>query len=273
MASSLPHTLPSEALASFVRDGYLVLPHFFTKVECRALIDQAATLIAAFDPSTSATTFSTEDEVESRDAYFLGSGDKIRFFWETKAKVINKIGHALHALDPVYRTFSTAPKLASLCQALGQANPTIVQSMHIFKSAEVGGKVDWHQDETYLSASPGGVLGLWVALEDATEANGCLWALPGAHRSGLKKRFVRDGMKTTTEELDPVPWDTSAKVPLPVPQGSIIVLHGLLPHMSEPNTSPASRHAYTLHLMDHGATFSPSNWLRPAPLRLQNELI
>jgi phytanoyl-CoA hydroxylase len=65
--------------------------------------------------------------------------------------------------------------------------------------------------------------------------------------------------------LDPTPLPSAGLVPLEVPKGTLIVLHGLLPHGSAPNRSARSRHAYTLHVIDGRARYRPDNWLRRAP--------
>jgi phytanoyl-CoA hydroxylase len=54
-------------------------------------------------------------------------------------------------------------------------------------------------------------------------------------------------------------------VPLEAPQGTLIVLHGLLPHLSGPNRSARSRHAYALHVIDAAARYSADNWLQRGP--------
>lgn len=271
-------TFSPESLERFQQDGYLILKDFLSVKECQEFINQAANLVKEFDPKESSTIFSTTvDNTEARDAYFLHSGDKIRFFWEKdvfhsngslrvpKEKGINKIGHALHDLDPVFSRLSRLPQIKTLLQALKWIDPLIVQSMYIFKQPERGGEVVWHQDQTYLETSPGTILGLWMALEDATIENGCLWAIPGEHQAGLKKRFVRQNLKTSTEVLDDSPWDEGKKISLEVPQGSVILLHGLLPHKSEENLSAKSRQAYTLHFMERTWQFSPQNWLQRDP--------
>ena len=79
--------------------------------------------------------------------------------------------------------------------------------MYIFKPPEIGGEVLCHQDATYLHTEPASVVGLWFALEDATCENGCLWALPGGHKQGLKSRFRRDGeVGLTLDVTDDTPW-------------------------------------------------------------------
>ena len=143
--------------------------------------------------------------------------------------------------------------------------PLLLQSMYIFKQPRIGGEVVCHQDAAFLHTEPISVLGLWFALEDATTENGCLYAAPGGHKGRLRSRFVRDGERTETVLLDDTPLPDQNLVPLEVPKGTLIVLHGLLPHRSSPNRSAKSRHAYTLHVIDARARYSPDNWLRRAP--------
>jgi phytanoyl-CoA hydroxylase len=109
------------------------------------------------------------------------------------------------------------------------------------------------------------VLGLWFALEDATVDNGCLYVAPGGHKGPLRARFVRDGYRTDMVTLDATPLPSEGLVPLEVPEGTLVVLHGLLPHGSTPNRSARSRHAYALHVIDGCARYSPDNWLQRAP--------
>ena len=122
-----------------------------------------------------------------------------------------------------------------------------------------------HQDSTFLYTDPIDIVGLWFALEDATIENGCLWAIPGGHRGGLKSRWVRaeEGMKF--DVLNTAPWPEDQLVPLEVSKGSLILLSGLLPHRSFENRSPRSRHAYTLHLIGGEANYVADNWLQRSP--------
>ena len=134
-----------------------------------------------------------------------------------------------------------------------------------------------HQDATFLWTDPVTVTGLWVALEDATVDNGCLWALPGGHSTvPLAERFHRlggDADGTAFEHLLPGTARTDVDVPeegwvpLEAEAGSVVLLHGLLPHRSSPNTSERSRAAYSLHLVEADAHYPADNWLqRPAEL-------
>ena len=65
--------------------------------------------------------------------------------------------------------------------------------MYIFKQKKVGGAVTSHQDSTFLYTTPKQTcLGLWLALDDATITNGCLWVRPGSHREKTRVKFSRN---------------------------------------------------------------------------------
>ncbi|MEP7340015.1 MAG: phytanoyl-CoA dioxygenase family protein [Acidobacteriota bacterium] len=267
--------LAASQLAAYERDGFLVIENFAAREDCERLKQRAEELVTEFDPQGVISIFTTKDQSRASDEYFLESGDKIRFFFEedafapdgslrqSKEHSINKIGHALHDLDPVFEGFSRQAELAAVAADLGYKHPLLLQSMYIFKQPNIGGEVTCHQDATFLYTEPMTVTGFWFALEDATLENGCLWAIRGGHRLGLKKRFSRaEGGGTKFEVLDDSPWPDDLLVPLEVPTGTLVILHGLLPHMSYANRSPKSRHAYTLHLVDSDAAYPADNWLR-----------
>ena len=275
--------LSPEQIARYERDGFLVLENFVDGEACERLRARAAELVHDFDPKGLISIFSTHEQTRTSDDYFLESGDKIRFFFEqnaflpdgtlrqSKERSINKIGHALHDLDPVFDEFSRTTEIKQLVSDLGITDPLLLQSMYIFKQPRIGGEVSCHQDATFLFTEPLQMVGLWFALEDATVENGCLWAIPGGHKIGLKSRFVRaDGGGTRFEVIDDTPWPEENLCSLEVKKGTVIILHGLLPHLSRENTSARSRHAYTLHFISASAHYPESNWLQRSvemPLR------
>jgi phytanoyl-CoA hydroxylase len=270
--------LTSPQIDRFRDDGFLIVEDFVSQEACDRLRSRAMELVQDFEPKEVASIFSTREQNRLTDSYFLESGDKIRFFFEedaflpdgtlkqTKDRSINKIGHALHELDPDFSAFSRAPVIQELTHDLGIRNPLLLQSMYIFKQPRIGGEVICHQDSTFLYTEPIEIAGLWFALEDSTLENGCLWVLPGGHTLGLKSRWLRDGKgRMKFERLDTQPWHEEKLIPLEVTKGSLIVLHGLLPHKSLANRSARSRHAYTLHVISADCAYPETNWLQRPP--------
>jgi phytanoyl-CoA hydroxylase len=270
--------LDASRLADWERDGYLVLEGAVDPDECDRLRAHVVAGLADADPAANPdlTVFDTGEQGHARDEYFLTSGDVVRWFLEDGAVehgaltrplelAVNKLGHAMHDLDPVFDRFSRTPMLAELASDLGMTDPLLLQSMYIFKQPSIGGEVSCHCDHTFLWTEPQSVIGFWFAIEDATVENGCLWVAPGHHRDPVRTRFRREGDGTVMETLDDTPWPTDALVPVEARKGTMLVLHGSLPHWSGPNTSDRSRHAYTLHLIDGEADYPADNWLRRGP--------
>ncbi|KYO23260.1 phytanoyl-CoA dioxygenase domain-containing protein 1 isoform X1 [Alligator mississippiensis] len=276
-----------QQIQKFHEDGFLVLEEFFTTEECDAMRKQIHKIIADMEvPSHCRTVFSTKEEeqlqAQGSTDYFLTSGDKIRFFFERgvfdkkgeflvpKEKSINKIGHALHAYDPIFKQMTHSSKVQELGRKLSLEKPVVVQSMYIFKQPGIGGEVTPHQDATFLYTEPlGRVLGLWIALEDATQENGCLWFIPGSHTGGVTRRMVRapPGSTPCVQFLgSEQPYEDSQFIPVPISKGGLILIHGEVVHRSELNSSNSSRHVYTFHLMEAKDTiWSRENWLQPTP--------
>jgi len=278
--------LSLDQIAGYHRDGFPPIQDFATPAACQALRERADEIVAAFQPSVHRTIFTTDEQERTSNREFIDSGAGIWCFFEEEAfgpdgelvqdKVlsINKVGHAMHDLDPAFEAFSYTPELAAVAHDVGLADPLALQSMYIFKQPHVGGEVGCHQDAAFLYTDPLSVTGFWFAIEDATLENGCLWAQPGGHLEPLRRVYQRDesapdGGTGTTRFVDlddtPLPAAPADLVPIVAPAGTMVVLHGLLPHWSDVNRSPRSRHAYSLHCISEAADYPSWNWLQRPP--------
>lgn len=279
--------LSDEQIAAFSRDGFLVISDFMGAETRSAVRERAVDLVNAWEPTGENTVFTTEEQERVSNHEFLSSGGKIWCFFEeeafdergelrqSKELSINKIGHAQHDLDDVFEDATYTADLAQVANDIGMVDALALQSMYIFKQPGIGGEVNCHQDGTFLYTEPLSVTGFWFAIEDATLENGCLWAAPGGHKTPLRNVFRRLGTDhdgTTFEELDTTPLPDPAKdlVPLEVPAGTMVILNGKLPHWSDVNRSPVSRHAYTLHCISESTDYPDWNWLqRPDDMPLR----
>ena len=277
--SAASTVLDEDRREAWERDGFVVLPGFVPPDRVESLRRRIDELVAGYAsqglPDGAATVFSTTEQTHAQDDWFLTSADVIRPFFENGAfdadgnlvapmdRALNKMGHALHDLDPAFDQFSRTSDLASLVAELGVTDPLLLQSMVIFKPPRIGGEVVCHCDHSFLWTDPQTVVGLWFALDDATVANGCMWAIPGGHVGGARTRFRLDGTGgTTTDVLDPTPYDHGDLVPVEAEAGTLVAFHGCLPHWSGANTSDRPRLAYTLHVIDGTAHYRADNWLQ-----------
>ena len=275
--------LTSAMVADYQGTGVLILEGFVSVEQCQRLREHTIKLIDQFDPAEYKHVFSAMEQTQLGDSYFEESGDKIRYFFESdafdaggnltqsKEESLNKMGHAMHDLDPVFDGFSRTPELAAVVNSLGYDNPQLLQSMYIFKPPRIGGEVYCHQDSTFLYTEPESCIGFWFALEDATVDNGCMHFIPGAHKGPLKELHYRgDDGKMAFKTLDDTPWPEGATVPAEAKAGTLVIFDGRAPHLSGPNLSDHSRHAYTLHVIDKQSHYPARNWLqRDASLPLR----
>lgn len=269
--------LSHEQLRQFQDKGFLVLPDFATEV-CERLRTRALQLVQEFQMPDIAQEVAEHKESFSWENYYYKKNIKECYFFEKKAmlpdgsldrdkeQAIQKISYTLHSTDPIFNAFSYSPKIGNLMADLGLKKPAILQSMYFFKQPKIGSPVLCHQDSSFLYTEPDTLIGLWLALDDAMIDNGCLWVIPYGHKAPLKFRSLRDkNGKQGYTIFDEKPWPIENMIPLEVKKGSLILLHGRIPHRSESNLSNRSRHAYSMHLMCADSYYPEDNWLQPKP--------
>ncbi|KAF8681942.1 hypothetical protein HU200_045395 [Digitaria exilis] len=267
----LAGSLTAEQLSFFHANGYLVLESFSSDEDVRALRDRMAELVAgSFDLHLKNKFFLLQRM--AMDDYFFKSGENISFSTMDKAfgddgclklakeLSVRFVGHALHEHDLVFKTFSSSESISSIFSSLDYKKPSIIQSKYMFKQPHIGARVIPHQDNTFLHTEPPSCIALWLALEDATINNGCLWAIPGSQKYGLKTRMIKDDNGFYFDRPTPS-YDHNEFVPLEAKSGGLVVIHGDLVHKSLENLSPTSRHAFVWHVVEtEGCEWSKGNW-------------
>jgi phytanoyl-CoA hydroxylase len=276
--------LSPDQVRQFHQQGFLALENVFSTQQIAGLKQSALEIVNDFDIDQHRTVFQTNDRDAGRDDYFFDSAEAVHCFLEEgalneagdlirpKELAINKIGHAMHDLVPGFTGFCRLPIIGEVLRDIGIQAPRLWQTMYIFKQPSIGGEVRWHQDASYLVTEPAAVTGVWIAIEDATQDNGCLWMQPGQHRSPLREIYQVNWESREGElhELDTTPWVVEKAVALEVPAGSMVLFNDHMPHYSSQNQSSTSRHAFTLHVSDIGPVWSEKNWLQRRGLGVFN---
>lgn len=269
--------LTPEQVDHYQSQGFLVLEGLLTPAEVAPLKSAARRIMDDFDVEQQRTVFSAKVGGKNDSRFFLESAQNISCFLEADAfdnegqlrrpkhESINKIGHALHDLDPEVKAFCSLPVFKEVLNDLAVEDPELWQTMYILKPPRIGGEVRWHQDATYLISEPSTVMGIWVAVEDATKENGCLWVEPGGHRGPLRELSVVDHASgdTRLETLSEMPWpDEGTAVPVEVSAGSVVLFSDHLPHYSSHNHSKQSRMAFSMHIASGTSAWPSHNWLQ-----------
>ena len=277
--------------------------------EVAALKQQMADMVEDWDPSEETRSFSTNVEANQKqgsDDYFLESASRVHFFAEptaldqdnrllpqyTKLAALNKAGHGLHRVVPgAFYDYTVSSKVRRLVRDLGWHDPVVPQSMYICKNARIGGTVHSHQDSTFLYTTPRqSCLGLWLALDDATLQNGCLWIRPQSHHEPVRRQFRRNPQHFTTRVIEErsnvglgdtdapkmvfdennnngaaVEWEGALPkgseppcqglldagfIPVECRAGDLLAFNGTLDHLSLPNLSDRQRHTFQLHMVE-----------------------
>ncbi|WP_375425173.1 phytanoyl-CoA dioxygenase family protein [uncultured Friedmanniella sp.] len=157
--------------------------------------------------------------------------------------------HYPHKVSPPARAALEAPRVVDALTAVVGPNVKAMQSMLFIKSEGKPGQA-WHQDEFFIPTRDRSLTAVWIALDDATVENGCLWVLPGSHRRGViypAKDQDDPRFDCSTEAYD-FPYTDDDAVPVEIPAGTGLVFNGYLLHRSLENSG---RHGYRRALANH----------------------
>ena len=201
-------------------------------------------LEGAVDPDTIAALDAEIEPFDREVLEFLRAQPDGRF----SIAGVDTVSIAVHIAprSEVLRDFCTSELFADLCHDLIGPDARLYWEQAVYKQPYGTEPVLWHQDNGYTYVEPQAYLTCWVALTDATLDNGCVWVLPGVHRTG-----------TVAHTNTPIGFqccdDPPEKVAVPVKAGDIVVFSSLTPHTTGHNRTDAVRKAYILQYAPDGA--------------------
>ena len=234
-AIEVPKPLTPAQVQSFIDDGYLVVPDLMEAAELaelkRDLLDVARGRYECDNIEPVDPTMSDQAVLESILCI-----------------------HQPHYVSPVIEQYVRHPKI---CGALSQITAAhlpfwdgsvkCMQSMYFVKPPNFQGQA-WHQDEIYIPTRDRSLIGAWIAVDDATVENGCLYVIPGSHRPGY---LYPQRSHENPDEFDFAPesygFDESVEIPVEVQAGALVFFNGYLLHRSYKNRG----HTYRRVLVNH----------------------
>ena len=235
---AVPRVVSDAQVQSYLRDGFLAVEDLVTGDELEEL-KRDVVRIARGDYGA-----------EGLDPLTADAGD---------AEVLDTVLciHQPHHISPMIRDFVRHERICGvLAQITGAHLPwwdgsvKCMQSMYFVKPPGFQGQA-WHQDEIAIPTRDRSLLGAWIAVDDATVENGCLWVLAGSHRKGyLYPQRNHDNQDEFDNYPESYGFDEAAEQPMEVKAGTVIFFNGYLLHRSRRNRGNTYRRVLVNHYMN-----------------------
>lgn len=218
--------LTQEQIEQFKEDGYLVIDKFLSPEETarvKADIARVSDEVAHLEGDQRGFNFERADGAAMYEDVAIRKG------------VLRKIQGAVFHVPEVKNVF-TGEKMLDCMEDLMGPEIYYHSSKVMFKPPQ-GVAKPWHQDAAYWRDYASNQITVWIAIDDASEENGCVWAIPGSHKLGLIPH-VKKELQVEESKID-----LSKAIPVPVHAGGLLIFHSLVLHMSQKNESDKTRWA------------------------------
>ena len=218
--------LTPKQLAQYQEDGFLVIEDFLSAEEVAAVkadITRVSDEVAHLDHDVPGFNFERQGGAAMYEDVAIRKG------------VLRKIQGAVFFVPEVKNVFTGEKMLDCMEDLMG---PEIYyHSSKVMFKPPGGVAKPWHQDAAYWRDYASNQITVWIAIDDASEENGCVWAIPGSHKLGLIPH-VKKELQVEESRID-----LSEAIPVPVPAGGLLIFHSLVLHMSQKNESDKTRWA------------------------------
>jgi len=234
------HTLDAfdeTALAQYRKDGYVAIENAFTTDEIEGAKDALNDLIMGKIEGYSGIQYESKARDLLPTLSLENRMDAVRRFW------------GFVDFDPRLGMMARNPQLMRILEMIVSETPVLFQNMALIKPPKIGMEKPWHQDQAYFDYPIGTrIVGVWIALDEATLDNGCMRVLPGLHLEGPKLHFKRRDWQICDAEMMGL-----KPLAAPLRPGGLLLFDGLLPHGTPTNSSPNRRRALQFHYLNQSA--------------------
>lgn len=211
--------LSPENITFYKEQGYLVAPH---------LLDSASIDVLRTE---------TAEIFRGRRGHIDGL---VEVEGLSDAEVLKKYVaiHFPHKISDVIRTCLFHRQVIDILTGIVSSNLKCMQSMLFVKAPGKAGQ-SWHQDEYYIPTRDKSLVGAWIAIDNATVENGCLWIIPGSHIPGyMIKRVPNDSNEyADVDTADVSGYEEAAMIPVEVKSGTVVFFNGYTLHSSRRNST------------------------------------
>lgn len=249
-------SVSAEQIEAYRRDGFLVIEGFLDPSELedwRHQVDEAVT-----------------QRLGSQSQGLHNQADPDSYY----AKVFTQC-LKLADTHPGMRRLMHDPRLGKLAGTLAGVDGIRIWHDQALIKPPFGNPTGWHLDNPYWSFTSPASISLWVALDDATQANGCMWYLPGTHRLASERNAGIDEDISGLLRLYPS-WREIEPVCAACPAGSAVLHNGWVAHGAGANMTNRPRRAMTCAYMPDGCTFNGNKNVLPddyfASLKIGDQL-
>jgi ectoine hydroxylase-related dioxygenase (phytanoyl-CoA dioxygenase family) len=254
--------LARDEVEQFHRDGYLRFRTVVTEEQVERMRGALARVI--------------QEELER-----VEDGDlppEFRYGHDRKGEDRAKSGRAARAIHQFVNIWKVAPEYretihnptitAAVRDLMGTGRVRLWHDQVISKPPGDNEKFAFHHDFYFWPMDRPRLITCWLALDDATVANGCMHVIPGSHRD---PRFQPAGCDLSEDiHLSPAPrgagepgslyqevrgWDVDRATPVELKAGECMFHHCLNYHMTPKNVTDRQRRAFIMIFMPDGTRY------------------
>ncbi len=226
--------LSQRQIDQFNEQGFLPYPELLTPLEVASLqqrLEDIGNQVVAFPEQYV--------QIEPRVNNGGLKADPVRF--NNIRKIWNLTKH-----DRVFQVLARHPRILDVVHSLIGPDLKIFVDQTLCKPPRGGSAKPPHQDSAYwTSIDPPNLVICWIALDDATENNGCMRFIPGSHTLGVIEHKHLEDFRVEDEKI---PYGREVSVPLKA--GGCSFHHSLALHRTDSNTSDNRRIGLTVAYMD-----------------------
>lgn len=223
--------ITAEKKRFYKENGYLIVENAFSRDEIESLLREGVQICRG-----------ERGDVKGLPEISPGESD------EAVMRRVLCIHHPHKISETILRAMSH-PSIVEILTGVIGPNVKCMQSMLFIKAAGKPGQA-WHQDEDFIPTRDRSMTGVWIALDDATVNNGCLWVIPSSHKHGVLWELEKQNNPDfdCSDESVGFPYTDEDAVPVELKAGSMVVFNGYLLHRSLPNVLQSG---YRRSLVNH----------------------